>query len=161
MKTKASKVRLIVLISILVLIVGGFAVYKIVEYKKSKDPANRPIQSVPHYSLQGKIIEIKSDNTIIVEPISENSSMIFNNTDKVMVAFNEVSAVLYNDEPGSQCEDLSDKYEMQVGDIVETEFCDRDILTEKDGYKYLDQKSNGEGICVYFSDYENRVFSED
>lgn len=54
-------------------------------------------------------------------------------------------------------DDITDKYEMQVGDIINIGFWE-DELEKQDDVHYIDLEKNGITLEVYFTDYENRTF---
>lgn len=140
----------IAIIALAILIIG---IVYLVKYLKGDF---LKLDTLPPKTLKGKIVEIESDDTIIVEVTAERNSDLLKVGEKVKITVNYINASEIESDTAEPV-DVTSQYEMQVGDIVNVSFWE-DELIEKDGEKYLDNKEGGHSLGIYFSDFENREF---
>lgn len=151
-KNKFFKISLLAII-IFIFVIGIVLIVNSLNANDDKKEKKLDISDNPE-TFEGKIIEIKEDNTIVIEVTAERTSLI-ELGERVKIKYCDISARIHYD--NGDIEDITDKYEMQVGDIVNGRFWKEDLQTEGNT-KFIDfEKSNG-GLSVYFSDYENRTF---
>ena len=115
------------------------------EYEKQPDgPGHRE-------SISAEIIEINADGTIIVKCTKDRTQLV-NKDDMIKLKVGRIYACLVE-----EGDDISDKYEMQVGDIINIGFWEEDLEKQNDQH-YIDLEKNNITLEVYFTDYENRIF---
>ncbi len=144
-----NKKILIVVIGIIVLVAVVIGVVILVDHLTEK-----PDGGVHKEVFEGKIIEIIDDNTIIAEATAERTSKV-KLGEKVTIKYHSVYACIYNE--NVENEDITDKYEMQVGDVINIGFWEKDLKTES-GTRIIDTQDDFGEITLYFEDYENRTF---
>lgn len=148
-KNKKILIAVIGIIVLVALVIGLILIINHIndenEVEKQPDgPSNRE-------SIGAEIIEINADGTIIVKCTKERTQLI-KKDDKVKLKVGRIYACLVE-----EGDDISDKYEMQVGDIINIGFWEKDLEKQNDQH-YIDLEKNNITLEVYFTDYENRTF---
>ena len=136
-KNKLLKVSLF---AIIVLILIICIVIIAINSNNDEDNEEKKLDGGVHMeTFEGEIIEIKEDNTIIVE-ITNTHTDEFDNGEKVTMKVGNIIAFTESE--------YDIEHEMQTGDNISTQFWKKDLETV-DGEYYLDLEKIGSTLNIY------------
>lgn len=109
----------------------------------------------PTASFEGKIVEISSDDTVVVEVTDKRGSET-SVGEKVIVNYTNFTAEYVKDEY-TVPEDITDEFELQAGDMVTVQFWKNSLKKNGDSVE-IDRTNGGVSMSVRLSNIETRTF---
>ncbi len=136
-KNKFFKISLLAIIFI-ILVIGIVLIVNSLNTNDDKKEKKLDISDNPE-TFEGKILEIKDENVIVVE-VTETGTNLLDNGEKITLKVGEMSV---NSDSENDV-----KHEMQIGDSISTQFWKEDFETVDGGY-YLDLDKIGSTLNIY------------